>query len=118
MRLGGLGLLSARDVASRSQSWELQDHILRNSGVANADSDYVSALERLHKSLPDSDLGGFSNKDTAPSKPQKTLANALCCRIAQSLGEDFHLSPRQKAVIECLQRPHAQDFLTIIPIEV
>ncbi|KAJ0490787.1 putative exostosin [Helianthus annuus] len=52
-----------------------------------------------------------------PKKPQKTLANALCCRIAQSLGEDFHLSPRQKAVIECLQRPHAQDFLTVIPIE-
>ncbi|KAJ0823139.1 hypothetical protein HanPSC8_Chr16g0740401 [Helianthus annuus] len=123
MRLGGLGHLSARDVAayafvaSRSQSWELQDHILRNSGVANTDSDYVSALERLHKSLPDSDLGGFSNKDTAPRKPQKTLANALCCRITQSLGEDFHLSPRQKAVIECLQRPHAQDFLTVIPIE-
>ncbi|KAJ0694995.1 putative reverse transcriptase domain, exostosin [Helianthus annuus] len=123
MRLGGLGLLSARDVAayafvaSRSQSWELQDHILRNSGVANIDPDYASALERLHESLPDFDLGGFSNKDTTPKKPQKTLANALCCRIAQSLGEDFHLSPRQKAVIECLQRPHAQDFLTVIPIE-
>ncbi|XP_021989397.1 uncharacterized protein LOC110885960 [Helianthus annuus] len=108
MRLGGLGLLSARDVAayafvaSRSQSWELQDHILRNSRVANTDPDYASALERLHESLPDFDLGGFSNKDTAPKKPQKTLANALCCRIAQSLGEDFHLSPCQKAVIECL----------------
>ncbi|KAM0009212.1 hypothetical protein Hdeb2414_s0095g00791841 [Helianthus debilis subsp. tardiflorus] len=88
MRLGGLGLLSARDVAayafmaSRSQSWELQDHILRNSGVANTDPDYAIALERLHESLPDFDLGGFSNKDTAPKKPQKTLANALCCRIA------------------------------------
>ncbi|KAJ0599143.1 putative reverse transcriptase domain, exostosin [Helianthus annuus] len=123
MRLGGLGLLSARDVAanafvaSRSQSWELQDHILRNSGVANTDPDYASTLERLQESLPNSDLGGFSNKDTAPKKPQKTLANALCCRIAQRLGEDFHLSPRQKAVIECLQRPHAQDFLTVIPIE-
>ncbi|MFS7924544.1 putative exostosin [Helianthus anomalus] len=116
-------VLSARDVAayafvaSRSQSWELQDHILRNNGVANTDPDYASALERLHESLPDFDLGGFSNKDTAPKKPHKTLANALCCRIAQSLGEDFHLSPRQKAVIECLQRPHAQDFLTVIPIE-
>uniref|UniRef100_A0A251SW88 Auxilin-like protein n=1 Tax=Helianthus annuus TaxID=4232 RepID=A0A251SW88_HELAN len=123
MRLGGLGFLSTRDVvayafvASRSQSWELQDHILRNSGVDNTDPEYANTLERLHESLPDFDLGGFSNKDTAPKKPQKTLANALCCRIAQSLGEDFHLSPRQKAVIERLQRPHAQDLLTVIPIE-
>ncbi|KAM0000884.1 putative exostosin [Helianthus debilis subsp. tardiflorus] len=73
--------------------------------------------ERLHESLHVFDLGGFSNNNTAPKKPQKTLANALCCRIAQSLGEDFHLSPRQKTVIECLQRPHAQDFLIVIPIE-
>ncbi|KAJ0435893.1 hypothetical protein HanIR_Chr17g0898421 [Helianthus annuus] len=105
MRLGGLGLLSARDVASyafvasRSQSWELQDHILRNSGVGNTGPDYASALERLQESLPDFDLGGFFNRDTAPKKPQKTLANALCCRIAQSLGEDFHLSPRRKSLL-------------------
>ena len=49
MRLGGLGLLSALDVgvyafvASRAQSWKLQNHILRNSGVVDLDSDYVQA---------------------------------------------------------------------------
>ena len=123
MRLGGLGLFSARDVgayafvASRAQSWELQDHILRNSGVVGLDPDYQQALERLNVSLPDLDIGGFSNKDTAPSKPQKTLANALFSKIAQSLGEAFDLSPRQKAVFECLKGPHAQEFLTVIPIE-
>ncbi|KAJ0795426.1 putative galactolipase [Helianthus annuus] len=123
MRLGGLGLFSARDVgayafvASRAQSWELQDHILRNGGVAGLDPDYQHALERLNVSLPDLDIGGFSNKDTAPSKPQKTLANALFSKIAQSLGEAFDLSPRQKAVFECLKGPHAQEFLTVIPIE-
>ncbi|KAF5820327.1 hypothetical protein HanXRQr2_Chr01g0000981 [Helianthus annuus] len=101
MRLGGLGLLSARDmvayafVASRSQSWKLQDHILRKSGVANTDPDYASALERLHESLPDFDLDGFSNKDTAPKKPQKNLANALCYRIAQSLGKIFIFPPSE-----------------------
>ncbi|KAF5790327.1 hypothetical protein HanXRQr2_Chr09g0381871 [Helianthus annuus] len=123
MRLGGLGLFSARDVgayafvASRAQSWELQDHILRNGGVVGLDPDYQQALERLNVSLPDLDIGGFSNKDTAPSKPQKTLANALFSKIAQSLGEAFDLSPRQKAVFECLKGPHAQEFLTVIPIE-
>ncbi|KAJ0453014.1 putative exostosin [Helianthus annuus] len=33
------------------------------------------------------------------------------------LGEIFDLSSRQKAVLECLKGPHAQDFLTVIPIE-
>ncbi|KAJ0853080.1 hypothetical protein HanRHA438_Chr14g0647081 [Helianthus annuus] len=94
------GLLSARDVgvyafvASRAQSWELQDHILRNSGVVGLDRDYLQALERLNVSLPDFDIGGFSNKGTAPSKPQKTLANALFSKVAQSLGEIFDLSSR------------------------
>ncbi|KAJ0869042.1 hypothetical protein HanRHA438_Chr11g0484841 [Helianthus annuus] len=122
MRLGGLGLLSARDVgvyafvASRAQSCVLQDHILRNSGVVKLDVDYQQALEYLSISLPDFDIGGFSNMDTPP-KPQKTLANALFDKIARSLGETFDLSPRQKAVIECLKGPHAQDFFTVIPIE-
>ncbi|KAL8257952.1 hypothetical protein R6Q59_029993 [Mikania micrantha] len=86
-------------------------------GVVGLDPDYQEALERLNVSLPDLDIGGFSNKDTAPSKPQKTLANALFSKIAQSLGEAFDLSPRQKAVFECLKGPHAQEFLTVIPIE-
>ncbi|XP_022020172.1 uncharacterized protein LOC110920260 [Helianthus annuus] len=109
--------VSRFDKGLREAIEDIVDHILRNSGVANTDPDYASALERLQESLPNFDLGDFFNNDTAPKKPQKALANALCCRIAQSLGEDFHLSPRQKAVIECLQRPHAQDFLTVIPIE-
>ena len=29
----------------------------------------------------------------------------------------FDLSPRQKAVFECLRAPHAQNFLTVTPIE-
>ncbi|KAM0014048.1 putative exostosin [Helianthus debilis subsp. tardiflorus] len=108
MRLGGLGLLSARDVG---------DHILRNSGVVGLDGDYLQALERLNVSLLDFDIGSFSNKDTAPSKPQTTLANALFRKIVQSLGEMFDLSSRQKAVWECLKGLHAHDFLTVIPIE-
>ncbi|KAJ0809205.1 putative exostosin [Helianthus annuus] len=104
-------------VASRAQSWELQYHILRNNGVVGLDGEYLQALERLNVSLSDFDIGGFSNKDTAPSKPQKNLANALFSKIAQSLGEIFDLSSHQKAVWGCLNGPHAQDFLTVIPIE-
>ncbi|KAJ0560714.1 hypothetical protein HanHA300_Chr06g0214431 [Helianthus annuus] len=102
MRLGGLGLFSARDVgayafvASRARSWELQDHILRNGGVLGLDPDYQQALERLNVSLPDLDIGGFSNKDTAPSKPQKTLANTLFSKIAQSLEKLLICHPARR----------------------
>ncbi|KAM0018007.1 putative exostosin [Helianthus debilis subsp. tardiflorus] len=92
--------------------------ILKVSGVVKLDVDYQQALEYLSVSLPDFDIGGFSNMDTPPPpKPQKTLANALFDKIARSLGEAFDLSSRQKAVIECLKGPNAQDFLTVIPIE-
>ncbi|GKA42475.1 hypothetical protein Tco_0735135 [Tanacetum coccineum] len=51
IRFGGLGLYSAKVaspyafVASRAQSWVLQDHILRDSGICGMDDDYVSTLD-------------------------------------------------------------------------
>nr|GEY02942.1 hypothetical protein [Tanacetum cinerariifolium] len=75
------------------------------------DSDYGYALDRVRMSLPDFDLSGFSNKDTAPPEPR------MFWRVPKSLGASFDLSPRQKAVVECLRAPHAQNFLTVIPIE-
>jgi len=122
-RFGGLGLCSAEDVStyafvsSRAQSWALQDHILRECDLDGLDSDYGCALERLQTSLPDFDISGFSKKDTAPPKAQHVLASALFSRISQSLEVRFDLSPRQKAVVSCLQAPRAQDYLTVIPIE-
>ncbi|KAJ0453015.1 hypothetical protein HanHA300_Chr15g0585561 [Helianthus annuus] len=89
MCLGGLGLLLARDVevyafvAFRAQSWELHDHILRNNGVVGLDPDYQQALELLNVSLPNFNISGFSNKDTAPLKPQITLANTLLAILYQ-----------------------------------
>ncbi|GJR72939.1 putative reverse transcriptase domain-containing protein [Tanacetum coccineum] len=50
---GGLGLCSAEDVstyafvASRAQSWSLQDHILQGCGIDRANSDYRYALDRV-----------------------------------------------------------------------
>ncbi|KAI3822031.1 hypothetical protein L1987_09612 [Smallanthus sonchifolius] len=122
-RFGGLGICSAGDassyafVASRAQSWVLQDHILRECGGGLFDSDYRSALDTLHSSLPDLDIDGFYIKDTAPLKAQKILANALYSEIVKTFEEKFALSPRQRAVLECLRAPHAQDFLSVVPIE-
>ncbi|MFS7912484.1 hypothetical protein Hanom_Chr02g00130491 [Helianthus anomalus] len=50
------------------------------------DGDYDMALGELHRHLPDLDIGGFANRDTAPPKTQKTLASAVFCRIAQNIG--------------------------------
>ncbi|GJY70855.1 putative reverse transcriptase domain-containing protein [Tanacetum coccineum] len=122
IRFGGLGLCSAEDVstyafvASRAQSWSLQDHILQGCGIDGADSDFGYALDRVRMSLPEFDLSGFSNKDTPP-KAQNVLACALFSEIVKNLGVSFDLSPRQKAVVECLRAPRAQNFLTVIPIE-
>ncbi|GJS18306.1 putative reverse transcriptase domain-containing protein [Tanacetum coccineum] len=52
-----------------------------------------------------------------PPKAQNVLACALFSEIVKSLGVSFDLSPRQKAVVECLRAPRAQNFLTVIPIE-
>ncbi|KAD6453473.1 hypothetical protein E3N88_08178 [Mikania micrantha] len=90
---GGLGLYSAEDVstyafvASRAQSWKLQDHILRNCSVDGLDPDFGCALDCLHNSITDLDLGGFTNKDTAPPKAQNVLASALYSKTVQSLGQ-------------------------------
>ncbi|KAL8247612.1 hypothetical protein R6Q59_008828 [Mikania micrantha] len=85
--------------------------------VDGLDPDFGCALDCLHNSIPDLELGVFTNKDTAPPKAQNVLASALYSKTVQSLGEKFGLSTRQKTVLECLQTPHAQDFLTVIPIE-
>nr|GEU63514.1 hypothetical protein [Tanacetum cinerariifolium] len=70
IRFGGLGLYSAKlvssyaFVASRAQSWVLQDHILRDSGICGMNDDYVSALTCLRDTNPSFDFSGFTNKDT------------------------------------------------------
>ncbi|XP_052627549.1 uncharacterized protein LOC128134140 [Lactuca sativa] len=123
IRFGGLGLYSAVEatsyafVASQAQSWVLQDHILRDSGIHGMDSDYDCALASLRNKLPDFDLNNFTTKDTAPPKSQNTLASALFCKIVQDMEMHFDMTARQKAVFQCLRAPHAQDFLLAIPID-
>ena len=72
IRFGGLGLYSAVEassyafVASRVQSWGLQDHILRDSGIRGMDSDFDRAVDNLRLTIPTFDLSSFTNKDTVP----------------------------------------------------
>ncbi|GJU25516.1 hypothetical protein Tco_1164137 [Tanacetum coccineum] len=123
IRFGGLGLYSAKlvssyaFVASRTQSWELQDHILRDSGICGMDDDYVSALVCLRDTIPSFDFSGFTNKDTVSSKAQQTLENVLFSEMLKDMEVHFDMTMRQKAVFECLRAPHAQDFLLAIPID-
>ncbi|GJU04502.1 hypothetical protein Tco_1120932 [Tanacetum coccineum] len=105
---GGLGLYSAKVVssyafvASRAQSWVLQDHILRDSGICGMDVDYASALSCLRDTIPSFDFNVFTNKDTAP-----TLASALFSEMVKDMEVRFDMIVRQKAVFECLRAPHA-----------
>ncbi|GJZ95308.1 putative reverse transcriptase domain-containing protein [Tanacetum coccineum] len=89
-------------------------HIVRDSGICGMDGDYVSALACLHDTIPSFDFGGFTNKDTVPSKAQQTLTNVLFSEMVKDMEVHFDMTMRQKA--ECLRAPHAQDFLLAIPI--
>jgi hypothetical protein len=53
-------------VASRTQSWILQYHILRDSGICGTDFD--SVLDGLHEIIPSFDLSSFTRKDIVPLK--------------------------------------------------
>nr|GEV77990.1 putative reverse transcriptase domain-containing protein [Tanacetum cinerariifolium] len=123
IRLGGLGLYSAKVassyafVASRAQSWVLQDHILRDSGICDMDDDYVSALACLRCTIPSFDFSCFTNKDTTSSKDQQTLMSVLYSEIVKDMEAHFDMTVRQKVVFECLRSPLAQDFLLAISIE-
>ncbi|GJZ61788.1 hypothetical protein Tco_0617925 [Tanacetum coccineum] len=89
---GGLGLYSAKVVssyafvASRAQSWVLQDHILRDSGICGMDVDYASALSCLRDTIPSFDFNVFTNKDTAP-----TLASALFSEMVKDMEVRFDM---------------------------
>nr|GEZ34979.1 hypothetical protein [Tanacetum cinerariifolium]GEZ37627.1 hypothetical protein [Tanacetum cinerariifolium] len=105
IRFGGLGLYSAKlvssyaFVASRAQSWVLQDHILRDSGICGMDDDYVSALACLRDTIPSFDVSGFTNKDTVSSKAQQTLANVLFSEMVKDM--EAFLDPFGEHAVHC-----------------
>ncbi|GJY35887.1 hypothetical protein Tco_0421265 [Tanacetum coccineum] len=95
----------------------MSDSVIKDSGICGMDDDYVSALACLHDTIPSFDFSVFTNKDTAPSKAQQTLASALFSEMVKDMKVHFDMTMRQKAVFECLRAPHAQDFLLAIPID-
>ncbi|GJU74926.1 hypothetical protein Tco_1266331 [Tanacetum coccineum] len=66
---------------SRAQSWVLQDHILRDSGICGMDGDYVLSLACLRDTISSFDFSGFTHKDTIPFKAQQILANVLLVNL-------------------------------------
>ncbi|GKE70005.1 hypothetical protein Tco_1528077 [Tanacetum coccineum] len=100
-----------------AQSWVLQDHILRDSGICGMDDDYVSVLAYLRDTIPSFGFSCFTNKDTSPSKAQQTPASALFSEMVKDIEVHFDMTVRQKSVFECIRASHAQDFLLAIPID-
>ncbi|KAL6500200.1 hypothetical protein OROHE_025566 [Orobanche hederae] len=123
IRAGSSDLYSAVEtasyafLASRAQSWVLQDHILRHSGVYGMDSDFDRALDGLSVAIPDFDLSNSTSKDTVPPKAQHVLVSALFSKIIKDMDVKLAMTTRQKVVFGCLQDAHAQDFLFAIPID-
>lgn len=75
IRFGGLGSYSIVEascctfVATRSQMWVLQDHILPDSDICGMDSDYVCALAWLLDMICGFDFNDFINKVSPLLKP-------------------------------------------------
>ncbi|GKB74539.1 putative reverse transcriptase domain-containing protein [Tanacetum coccineum] len=69
-----------------------KDHILRDSGICGMDDDYVSVLACLRDTIPSFDFSGFTNKDTAPSKAQQTLASALFSEMVKDMEVRFDMT--------------------------
>ncbi|GJR85325.1 hypothetical protein Tco_0209336 [Tanacetum coccineum] len=116
IRFGGLGLYSAKVVssyafiASRAQSWVLQYHILRDSRICGMDDDYVSALACLRDTIPSFDFSGFTNKDTAPSKAQQTLANVLFSEVVKDMEVHFDMTTSINAICHVCRKACLDSF--------
>ncbi|GJT58985.1 putative reverse transcriptase domain-containing protein [Tanacetum coccineum] len=123
IRLDGMRLYTEKEaysyafMASRTQSWVLQDHILRDSGICGMDDDYVSALVCLRNTNLSFDFSCFTNKDTAPFKAHQTQASTLFSEMVKDMEAHFDIIVRHETVFECIRAPHAQDFLLAIPID-
>nr|GEX67555.1 auxilin-like protein [Tanacetum cinerariifolium] len=72
------------------------------NGTCGMDDGYVSSLDCLRDTIPSFDFSYFTNKDTASSKTQQTLASALFSDLVKDIEFHFDMTVRQKAVFKCL----------------
>jgi hypothetical protein len=70
----------------------LQNQLLRDSRVCGVDSDFVSALDGLHETIPSFDLSNFTRKDIVPLKTQHVLAHVLFGKIVQDMKLKFNIT--------------------------
>ncbi|PNY13681.1 auxilin-like protein [Trifolium pratense] len=116
IRVGGLGLYSTVEaasyafVASRAQTWILQDHILRDSGIYGMDFDFNISLDGLRDMLPTFDISNFATKDTVPRKSRHILASGLFTIPVDGLRQ--HMSP-----VKYLTILRYRLMITIFPID-
>lgn len=80
--VGRLSLYLAEEVSLHAfmtpstQSWELQDHILRDIEICVMDFDFDRAFDGINGMVPTFNLISFTRKDT-PYKAQHILGNSL-----------------------------------------
>jgi hypothetical protein len=117
---GGLGVYAAGDVlnyaflASRLQSTNLQNRLLRHSGIVTSVPSFDKALHAFNAKM-ETDLLG-SSCDIAAPKPMKKLADVYFTRVAKMAESTFCLSTRQMALWRSLNEDHTSDWLRVIPI--
>ncbi|MCH94764.1 hypothetical protein A2U01_0015729, partial [Trifolium medium] len=110
--VGGLSLYSAVEavsyafVASRAQTWVLQDHILKDSEVCGMDSDFGRALDGLHEMIPSFDLSNFTRKDTVPHSIKTSPRSVGSPAIGPPTIYIQAPSPIVMDVRECVKKSH------------
>ena len=76
-------------MASKAQSWVLQDHILRDSWICGMNSDLDNALDGLRGTILDFDVNSFTSKVIVPPKAQHILKSALFSKSVQDMKVKF-----------------------------
>ena len=118
--LGGLGVYSAGDavhyafLASRLQSADLQDKLLRRAGVVSSGPSFDDALGVFNRTMEVDILRDSS--DIAAPRLMKKLADIYFTRVTQTAASVFSLTPRQLALWHSQQGEHCSDWLRVVPI--
>lgn len=115
IRDGGLGIYSMSDtiqycyLASCIQSKQLQDSILRHSGVCSNSLNYQLALDSF-LTVCHIDSASFNIELTGPH-PMHLLAAKYFDVVQQEMSNLYNMSVRDLVLWNCNKFPHAQDYL-------